>query len=61
MQREAAVRSHIYNLEESCKDEVKGKQITLTGSRSDTETTSIVDNDAKKDKDALTTVRLQVR
>ena len=42
----------MYNLDENCKDDHKGKQITLTGSRSEEETTSIVDNDAKKDKDA---------
>ena len=41
-----------YNLEESCKDDVKGKLITLTGSRSVTDTTNTVDNDAKEDKDA---------
>ncbi len=41
-----------YNLDENCKDDHKGKQITLTGSRS-VETDEITtDKDAKKDKDA---------
>lgn len=41
-----------YNLEEACKDDVKGKQITLTGSRSTDDTRTITDADAKVDKDA---------
>jgi Ca2+-binding RTX toxin-like protein len=41
-----------YNLEEACKNDVKGKVITLTGSRSETDTKTTTDNDAKKDKDA---------
>jgi RTX calcium-binding nonapeptide repeat (4 copies) len=41
-----------YNLEESCKDDVKGKQITLTGSRSTDNTDTRTDTDAKVDKDA---------
>jgi hypothetical protein len=41
-----------YNLDENCKDDHKGKQITLTGTRS-VETDEITtDKDAKKDKDA---------
>jgi aminopeptidase-like protein len=41
-----------YNLEESCKDDVKGKLITLTGSRSTDNTDTTTDTDAKVDKDA---------
>ena len=41
-----------YNLEEACKDDVKGKLITLTGSRSTDDTRTITDADAKVDKDA---------
>lgn len=41
-----------YNLEESCNDTVKGKQITLTGSRSVENIDTTTDNDAKVDKDA---------
>jgi Ca2+-binding RTX toxin-like protein len=41
-----------YNLEESCKDDVKGKLITLTGSRSETDTETTTDTDAKVNKDA---------
>ncbi|MEP6575954.1 MAG: calcium-binding protein [Nitrososphaerota archaeon] len=42
-----------YNLDENCKDDHKGKQITITGTRSveDEKTTS--DTDAKIDKNAL--------
>ncbi len=42
-----------YNLDENCKDDHKGKQITITGTRSveDTKTTS--DLDAKVDKNAV--------
>jgi len=41
-----------YNLEESCNDTVKGKQITLTGTRSVENTETKTDTDAKVDKDA---------
>jgi len=41
-----------YNLHEDCKDDHKGKQITLTGTRSVETDTVTTDNDAKKDKDA---------
>lgn len=41
-----------YNLDENCKDDHKGKQITLTGTRSVETDTITTDNDAKKDKDA---------
>src|SRR6266498_4145080 len=41
-----------YNLEEACKDDVKGKQITLTGSRSTDNTDTRTDTNAKVDKDA---------
>jgi Ca2+-binding RTX toxin-like protein len=41
-----------YNLEESCKNDVKGKLITLTGSRSTDDTRTITDANAKVDKDA---------
>jgi Ca2+-binding RTX toxin-like protein len=41
-----------YNLEESCNDKVKGKQITLTGSRSTDNTETTTNTDAKVDKDA---------
>ena len=41
-----------YNLEEACKDDVKGKLITLTGSRSTDDTRTITDANAKVDKDA---------
>lgn len=41
-----------YNLEEACKDDVKGKQITLTGSRSTDNTDTTTDTNAKVDKDA---------
>jgi Ca2+-binding RTX toxin-like protein len=41
-----------YNLEESCNDTVKGKQITLTGSRSTDDTATRTDTNAKVDKDA---------
>jgi RTX calcium-binding nonapeptide repeat (4 copies) len=41
-----------YNLEESCNDTVKGKQITLTGTRSVENTETTTNTDAKVDKDA---------
>src|SRR6476660_1931353 len=41
-----------YNLDENCKDDHKGKQITLTGTRSVETDTISTDRDAKKDKDA---------
>ena len=41
-----------YNLDENCKDDHKGKQITLTGTRSVETDTITTDRDAKKDKDA---------
>src|SRR6478609_3938486 len=41
-----------YNLEESCKNDVKGKQITLTGTRNVETDTITTDRNAKKDKDA---------
>jgi Ca2+-binding RTX toxin-like protein len=41
-----------YNLDENCKDDHKGKQITLTGSRSVENTETTTDNDAEVDKDA---------
>jgi Ca2+-binding RTX toxin-like protein len=41
-----------YNLEESCKNDVKGKQITLTGTRNVETDTITTNRDAKKDKDA---------
>lgn len=41
-----------YNLEESCNDTVKGKQITLTGTRSVENTETTTDSEAKIDKDA---------
>src|SRR6185295_3062931 len=41
-----------YNLEENCKDDHKGKQITLTGSRSVENIETTTDTDAKVDKDA---------
>src|ERR1051325_647890 len=41
-----------YNLEESCNDTVKGKQITLTGTRSVENTETTTNTDAKIDKDA---------
>ena len=51
----------MYNLDENCKDDHKGKLITLTGSRNleteDTDTeqesTNEVDNDKTADKDGL--------
>ena len=51
----------MYNLDENCKDDHKGKLITLTGSRSleneDTDTeqesTNEIDNDKTADKDGL--------
>lgn len=42
-----------YNLDENCKDDHKGKQITLTGSRSVENIDTTTDTDAKVDKDAL--------
>lgn len=41
-----------YNLDENCKDDHKGKQITLTGSRSVENTETTTDTDAEVDKDA---------
>ena len=41
-----------YNLDENCKDDHKGKQITLTGTRSVETDTITTDRNAKKDKDA---------
>ena len=51
----------MYNLDENCKDDHKGKLITLTGSRSlenedtdtEQETTNEIDNDKTADKDGL--------
>ena len=40
-----------YNLDENCKDDHKGKQITLTGTRSVEKDTITTDRDAKKDRD----------
>ena len=39
-------------MEESCKNDVKGKQITLTGTRNVETDTITTDRNAKKDKDA---------
>ena len=41
-----------YNLEENCMDDHKGTDITLTGSRSVTQSDTTSDNDAKVDKNA---------
>ena len=41
-----------YNLDENCKDDHKGTDITLTGSRSVTQSDTTTDNDAKVDKNA---------
>ena len=41
-----------YNLDENCKDDHKGKQITLTGTRSVETDTITQDRNGKKDKDA---------
>ena len=42
-----------YNLDENCKDDHKGKQITLTGTKICRNRIQITtDNDAKKDKDS---------
>lgn len=42
-----------YNLDENCKDSHKGKQITITGTRSVETEDTVSDSDAKIDKNAL--------
>ena len=41
-----------FNLDENCKDDHKGKQITLTGTRSVEKDTITSDSNGKKDRDA---------